>query len=81
MAATGMGGGAGRVGGSRNGIADGRWRQEAWETMDRWSGNGGVATGGERRFGIDVGVPEELGLRQTRWWEVRRRLRARGVRQ
>jgi Protein of unknown function (DUF3433) len=26
------------------------------------------------RFGIDVGIPERLGLRETKWWALRRRL-------
>jgi hypothetical protein len=28
----------------------------------------------ERHFGVDVGTPEQLGYRETRWWRVRRRV-------
>jgi hypothetical protein len=27
-----------------------------------------------KRFGVDVGIPEQLGYRETRWWKVRRRV-------
>jgi hypothetical protein len=27
-----------------------------------------------KRFGIDIGVPEQLGFRETKWWTLRRRL-------
>ena len=30
-----------------------------------------------RRFGIDIGVPEQLGFRETKWWTLRKRLGAR----
>lgn len=31
----------------------------------------------QRRFGIDVGVPEQLGFRDTKWWGLRRRFQKR----
>lgn len=30
-----------------------------------------------RRFGIDIGVPEQLGFRETKWWTLRKRVGAR----
>ncbi|KAF7187849.1 hypothetical protein HII31_10749 [Pseudocercospora fuligena] len=49
-----------------------------WWTIDS-TGNARSDGDGElekvqRRFGIDVGVPAQLGFRETRWWRLRRRL-------
>lgn len=62
----------------------GWWRESDRhaEQSERVPCKGGAALGkyeGEpqaRRFGIDIGVSEQLGFSETKWWALRRRLRA-----
>lgn len=57
------------------------WWPESTDTaqVERAAQNEGDASAGEERqrsnrFGIDVGVPEQSGFRDTKWLALRRRL-------
>lgn len=52
---------------------------DGWEDSNAELLDGRGTAEDERRFGVDVGMPEELGYRRTRWWEIRRRIAVRGV--